>query len=82
MLDAVILSRAKVFLGNPSSTSESLASALGMDWKVRGPTGTDETVSILPYRRVVDWNQGLARYIAHDHKVPDDWEWHLDWSHA
>ena len=38
---------------------------------------TDQAVSMLPYRRVIDWNHGMGKLIDPQYRVPDDWEW--DW---
>lgn len=41
---------------------------------------TDQVVSILPYRRVLDWNGGVAQFVtaledAWKYEVPPEWEW-------
>ncbi|RSH80169.1 hypothetical protein EHS25_007274 [Saitozyma podzolica] len=33
------------------------------------------TMSILAYRRVVDWNGGLGRWMNYGHEVPEGWVW-------
>lgn len=35
----------------------------------------DGTVSMLPYRRVIDWNHGMGKLIDPQYRVPDDWDW-------
>lgn len=37
----------------------------------------DFIVSMLPYRRVIDWNHGMGKLIDPQYRVPDEWDW--DW---
>ena len=39
----------------------------------------DKAVSLLQGLRVETWNQGMSRTMDMHQKVPDDWEWDLQW---
>lgn len=78
ILDTLILARSKVLLRNPHSTSEC---ALSMSARtcVRRSKKADKAVSLLQGLRVETWNQGMSRTMDMHQKVPDDWEWDLQW---
>lgn len=63
-----MLSSGKGLLGVIYSTSEFASSGYSREIANR-------QVSILAYRRTIDWNQGVARMIELDHQVEPDWKW-------
>lgn len=77
-MDTLILARSKVLLRNPHSTSECPLSISARP-RIRRGMETDKAVSLLQGLRVETWNQGMSRAMDMHQKVPDDWEWDLQW---
>ena len=83
ILDSVILSSGKGFLGVVYSTSKfstplTSGNILLDISRIRRHVATLTScpaVSLLAYRRTIEWNSGVGRMIEPNHVVPEYWQW-------